>query len=144
ISGSSTSPAQASFTPTSGNSFGFKVDSRYSDDTLNPLDFNPSTGQTYANTGHAFRFYPLKDNSGNRIDNTYIMAMDYTGLSYSNYDYQDNIYLLSNIRPASTSSAGASAGAAPSTATSPGDIFSKTAVQNEDALLLGESGEAVV
>ena len=29
------------------------------------------------------------------------MAMDYTGISYSNYDYQDNIYIVSNIKPTS-------------------------------------------
>jgi regulation of enolase protein 1 (concanavalin A-like superfamily) len=94
--------AIGTFTPNS-NSFGFKVDSRYSDDTLNPSDFvETDPNQTpIPGTGHAFRFYALKDANGNVIPNTYLMAMDYTGISYSNYDYQDNIYIISNVMPAS-------------------------------------------
>jgi hypothetical protein len=105
-SGSTTTFAKASFTPTAGKAFGFKVDSEYSDDSLNTPDFDSTTGDAYPEpTGHAFRFYPLIDENGNVVPNTYIMAMDYTGLSYSNYDYQDNIYIVSGIKPATTTSA---------------------------------------
>lgn len=31
------------------------------------------------------------------IPNAYIMAMDYAGI---NYDYNDNVYLITNIKPA--------------------------------------------
>ena len=37
--------------------------------------------------------------------------MDYTGLSYSNYDYQDNLYLVSNVKPVNPPSAVAGASA---------------------------------
>ena len=37
-----------------------------------------------------------KDRDGNVIPNTYLMAMDYSGI---NYDYQDNVYLITNIKP---------------------------------------------
>ncbi len=96
---------KASFTPSSGKAFGFKVDSEWSDDSLNTPDFDSTTGDAYPEpTGHSFRFYPLIDENGNVVPNTYIMAMDYTGLSYSNYDYQDDIYIVSNIKPATTTS----------------------------------------
>ena len=79
----------------------------YSDDSLNPSDFNlTDPNQTpIPGTGHAFRFYALKDANGNVIPNTYLMAQDYTGISYSNYDYQDNIYIVSNVMPSSPPSA---------------------------------------
>jgi regulation of enolase protein 1 (concanavalin A-like superfamily) len=98
LSGSTTNYAIGTFNPTS-TAFGFKVDTRYSDDSLNPLDNNTP------GTGHSFRFYAARDQDGNIIPNTYLMAQDYTGLSYSNYDYQDNIYLVSNVRPLSAPSA---------------------------------------
>jgi len=127
-SGTSSGFAQASFTPTGGKTFGFKVDSRYTDDKLNPLDFNLSNpSQRYANTGHAVRFFPLKNVHGTPVANTYIMAMDYTALSYSNYDYQDNIYIVSNINPAQTAQPMALARPASNAA-----LFSATSV-NKDA-----------
>jgi hypothetical protein len=117
LDGSTTSYAVGTFSPNS-NAFGFKVDSRFSDDTLNPLDFNETDpNQTpYPNTGHAFRFYPVIDSSGNLVPSTYLMAMDYTGISYSNYDYQDNIYLVSNVVPVSAPSAPASVASSTSNA----------------------------
>src|SRR5205085_9873194 len=98
LSGSTTAYASGTFSPTS-TAFGFKVDSRFSDDSLNPMDSGTP------GTGHAFRFYAARDQSGNIIPNTYLMAQDYTGLSYSNYDYQDNLYLVSNVRPVNAPSA---------------------------------------
>jgi fibronectin type 3 domain-containing protein len=100
LSGSTTQYAQATFSPTSTvNPFGLYVDGKFTDDSLNPLDNNTP------NTGHSFRFYIAKDRDGKVIPNTYIMAMDYTGVSYSNYDYQDNIYLISNVKPVNPPSA---------------------------------------
>jgi fibronectin type 3 domain-containing protein len=94
LTNSTTAPAQATFTP-NANPFGLYVDGKFTDDALNPLDNNTP------NTGHSFRFYIAKDRNGQVIPNTYIMAMDYTGVSYSNYDYQDNIYLVTNVKPMS-------------------------------------------
>ena len=36
------------------------------------------------------------DRGGEPIDNTYLMVMDYSGI---NYDYNDNVYLVSNVSP---------------------------------------------
>jgi fibronectin type 3 domain-containing protein len=94
---------------TSGTPFGFKVDGIFSDDSLNALD-NGVPG-----TGHGMRFYQALDENGNIIPNTWFLAQDYTGLSYSNYDYQDNTYIITNIRPVSPPSAPTGAGAAGST-----------------------------
>jgi PKD repeat protein len=51
---------------------------------------------------HAVRFWAARDRSGTIIPNTYIVGQDYAnfGSSSSNFDYQDSIYLVSNIRPA--------------------------------------------
>jgi regulation of enolase protein 1 (concanavalin A-like superfamily)/fibronectin type 3 domain-containing protein len=101
--------AEGNITP-STSAFGFKVDSRYSDPAKNPLD------NGVAGTGHAFRFYIAKDRSGKVIPNTYIMAQDYTALSYSNYDYQDNVYIITNVRPKNPPTAVVGAGASGQTA----------------------------
>ena len=70
--------------------FGFVVDKQeYSDNALNA---EPNPGDQ----GHHMRFWPAKDANGNVIPNTYIMAMDYSGI---NYDYNDNVYIISNIKP---------------------------------------------
>ena len=46
--------------------------------------------------GHHVRFWPLVDGSGNIVPNTWLMSMDYAGV---NYDYNDNTFLISNMRP---------------------------------------------
>ena len=45
----------------------------------------------------AYGFFPARDRQGNLIPNTYIVGMDYLGI---NYDYQDNLFLVSNIKAA--------------------------------------------
>jgi hypothetical protein len=42
------------------------------------------------------RFFPLKDASGAVVPGSYIVAMDYAAL---NFDFQDNVYLVTNIQP---------------------------------------------
>jgi len=84
-----TAPAQGTFAPNT-NAFGFKVDANYSVQSFNTNTFD---------AGHSMRFYQAKDQSGNVIPNTYILAHDYVGISFSNYDYQDNIYIVSNVKP---------------------------------------------
>ena len=86
-------PAMATFTST-GN-FGFRVDSEYSDDTKNSIQ----TGG-----GHHFRFYPVRTAAGVLIPNDYIMCMDYGATSGQNFDFQDNVWLVTNIRPVSVNS----------------------------------------
>ncbi|MXV50660.1 T9SS type A sorting domain-containing protein [Pedobacter sp. HMF7647] len=87
-SASSTIPAKASFDPT-GN-FGFKVGSASSDRTKNV------SGKI------GIRVWQVKDYNGNIVANTYILGNDYLGTPYTNYDYQDNIYYVENIKLASS------------------------------------------
>lgn len=88
--------AQGTFTPTTSASnpagaFGWNIDGEKSDDSLNAkVDTNPQ------DQGHHVRFFPARDASGKVIPNTWLMAMDYLGI---NYDYQDNLYLVTNMRP---------------------------------------------
>ena len=80
--------------------FGLRVQSSRSDDSMNPQQ-QPGGGY-----GHQLRFFPLRDAEGNVVPNTFILAQDYyladpvTGAILSNFDYQDNVYVVSNIRPA--------------------------------------------
>jgi hypothetical protein len=69
---------------------------------------DPSKGRGAGNLG--LRFWPAIDRSGHTVANTYIVAQDNVfsgcgegesdqGLA-ANCDYNDNVYLISNIRPA--------------------------------------------
>jgi hypothetical protein len=91
---SSGANAAASFTPT--GAFGFRVDNEYSTDSINVAAGNTGGG------GHHFRFFPLVDASGNTVPNTYIVTMDYGTLQTENFDFNDNVFVVSNIRPATT------------------------------------------
>ena len=87
--------AAASFTP-SADAFGFGIDGvEFSDPNRNGV--SGVCRQTGWLCGHDVRFWSVKDRNGNVIPNTYFMIMDYVGI---NYDYNDNIYLVSNIKPA--------------------------------------------
>jgi hypothetical protein len=83
-----TTYAAGQFTPS--EPFEFKVTNDWSDDTKN---IPARTGDL----AHRHRFFPLKDLSGNLVPETYILADDYGG---SAYDYNDNVYIISNIVPA--------------------------------------------
>lgn len=53
------------------------------------------------NTGtitHALRVYPLKDRGGNVIANSYLIGLE----EAENGDYQDAVFVLSNVKPAAT------------------------------------------
>lgn len=84
--------ANGTFSPGAGVVFGFKVDREWSDDKLNKKPW----GQ-----GHHMRFWPLRDHFGNILPNTYLMSMDYSdAYAVPNEDYQDNVYIISNVKPA--------------------------------------------
>ncbi|HSV14191.1 MAG TPA: Ig-like domain-containing protein [Tepidisphaeraceae bacterium] len=86
-----TTHAAAFGTFSTNNTFGFNIDKQESsDDSLNN---KPTT----TDQGHHLRFWPARDRSGNLIPNTWLMSMDYAGI---NYDYNDNVFLISNMRPA--------------------------------------------
>lgn len=91
--GSTTLPAEGTFTP--GTTFGFKVDGEWSDPTKNNQTADRNNGCP-GPCGHHVRFWPVKDRQGTLIPNTWLMSMDYSGI---NYDYNDNVYLISNIKP---------------------------------------------
>jgi hypothetical protein len=92
--GSTTNLAGGTFFPPA--EFGFRVDSNeYSDDTKNSVVADQNAGCP-GPCGHHMRFYPLLDRDGNAVAGSYLAVMDYSGI---NYDYQDNVYLLTNLRP---------------------------------------------
>lgn len=91
MDGSTTAPAAGAFSTVA--TFGFNVDSELSQDSLNANDI--SIGRS----GHAIRFYPARDSSGNLLPNQWLMVMDYEGGAYDNSDFQDNAYLVTNMHP---------------------------------------------
>jgi hypothetical protein len=90
LQGNPSAPAAGSFA-SGGMTFGFKIDAEWSDDTR-----NPQTGG-----GHHIRFYPVRDRNGNRVANAYFMCSDYgSGGGTQNFDFQDEVYLVTNVKPA--------------------------------------------
>ena len=89
-----TTPLTASFNP--GGAFGLRVDNEYSNDSINVSKNN--TG----GAGHHFRFFPLIDENGNAVPNAYVVAMDYGVVQAENFDFQDNVYVVTNIHPSGT------------------------------------------
>ena len=100
LDGSSTALARNTFDPGS-NAFGVSVDQAWHSDEAR----NTKRSTSGTDGQHAFRFYAVRDRDGNIVPNTYIAAEDNVGDggdgSYrgSNFDYQDNVYLLTNVRP---------------------------------------------
>ncbi|PAP75965.1 hypothetical protein BSZ37_05680 [Rubrivirga marina] len=95
--GSTTALTVGTFAPGAGTVFGFRVaGNEWSDPFRNdPTPDDCSSG--VGTCGQHVRFWPAKDPSGAPIPNTYIMGMDYAGI---NYDFNDNVYLVSNVTPA--------------------------------------------
>ena len=89
-----TTPLTASFNP--NGAFGLRVDSEYSNDAINVAAGNSGGG------GHHMRFFPLVDQSGTVVPNAYLVGMDYGQSQAQNFDFQDNVYLVTNIRPSTT------------------------------------------
>ncbi|TSD63826.1 T9SS type A sorting domain-containing protein [Inquilinus sp. KBS0705] len=89
LANSSTSPAQGTFN--FSGSFGFKIGSSSSDRTQN------------SNGLIGIRVLKVIDAEGNIVPNAYIFDCDYLGTEYTNYDYQDNVYYIDNIKPESGS-----------------------------------------
>jgi hypothetical protein len=92
-SGSTTSAATGSFSP--GGVFGLKVSGEWSDNTKNNVTKDMANGCP-GPCGHHVRFWPAKDRSGNVITGSFLVAMDSAS---GNYDYNDDVYIISNIAP---------------------------------------------
>ena len=99
IDGSTTNPAFGRF-DTNGAAFGLKIDGQASDDQFNKA-YDPSGAGNGAPGQHGIRFYAARDASGNLIPDTYLAIHDYTGTQFTNFDYQDNVYLIRNVKPVS-------------------------------------------
>ena len=94
LNGNLNKPAYAEFKP--GSTFGFKIDPEWSDPAKN--DKSKDDCSSGPNTcGHHLRVWPAKDRAGVVIPNSYLVVMDYAGI---NYDFNDNVYLVTNITPA--------------------------------------------
>jgi hypothetical protein len=101
------SPAAGSFDPGT-QQFGFHIELEFSDEALlGPLDIEPSCSPA-SNCGHRMRFWPLKDASGSVVANTWIVTVDMHRPAtpgrpqdfFSNYDYNDETYVVQNMMPA--------------------------------------------
>ncbi len=79
--------ASGTFTPTT-TPFGFNIGS------LNTTDPNKNPGKQLGT-----RVYKALDGAGNIIPNTYFLDNDYLGSTSTNYDYNDNILYVTNIKP---------------------------------------------
>nr|WP_306270353.1 Ig-like domain-containing protein [Ornithinimicrobium sp. HY1793] len=97
INGSSGGPAVNSFTPGPAT-WSWRIDPESSDWTLNNTTPDEcGSGNEGCQLGHHLRLWPVKDRAGDAIPGSYLAAMDYSGI---NYDYNDNVYLLTNVEPA--------------------------------------------
>jgi hypothetical protein len=91
--GSTTSAASGSFTP--GGVFGLRVSGEWSEPAKNNVPKDMQNGCP-GPCGHHVRFWPAKDRAGAVITGAFIVAMDSSSV---NYDYQDDVYLLTNAAP---------------------------------------------
>ena len=96
INGGSGNFAEGTITPPN-DVFGFKIDPEWSDWTRNNAgpDICNSTPED-DQCGHHVRFWPARDFNDNLIPNAWLMVMDYAGI---NYDFNDNVYYVTNIQP---------------------------------------------
>jgi hypothetical protein len=89
-------PANGSFLPPQAR-FGLKIDSEFSDDTLNDTTEDVARG-CVTQCGHHLRFFPVKDFAGRTVSGAYFVVVDLSGPT-QNGDYNDAAYLVTNIQP---------------------------------------------
>jgi hypothetical protein len=89
-------PVTRTFTPTAA-AFGFRVDGEWSDPTRNDSAVDRANGCTAEQCGSHVRFFRVRDRAGALVAGSYLLVMDYSGF---NYDFNDNVYLLENVTPA--------------------------------------------
>ena len=86
-------PAEIQLSPSTSNKFYLEVNTDF--ESCEP---NDSAACSSANL-HGLRIWPARDPQGKFIPNAYIFSMDFVGNSSVNYDYNDNVYLITNIKP---------------------------------------------
>jgi fibronectin type 3 domain-containing protein len=91
--GSTTVTASGTFAPSTA--FGIKIDPEWSDPSKNDGSVDIAAGCT-GPCGHHVRAWAVRDRSGAIVPNTWLVGMDYSGI---NYDYNDNLYLVGNMKP---------------------------------------------
>ncbi len=77
--------------------FGLVLDAEFSDAALNNQTVDRSAGCTAKLCGQHVRVFRVRNAGGALISGSYILIQDIGGI---NYDYQDNVYLLTNVTPA--------------------------------------------
>ncbi|WP_141015148.1 putative Ig domain-containing protein [Nocardioides sambongensis] len=107
-------PASGTASPVVGGNaaqthFEFAVDGERGDHAKNNAAVDIANGCVEP-CGQHVRLWPVRDRDGVLVPGSYLMSMDYSGI---NYDYQDNVYLVGNIRPEVIT--------APTVTASPGD-----------------------
>ncbi|MEJ3403893.1 SGNH/GDSL hydrolase family protein [Rathayibacter sp. YIM 133350] len=114
--GTTSAFAGGTFTPTGGTTagvFGFDILGERTDPALNDHSVDITAGCTEP-CGQHVRMWPVKDRNGNVVPGSYVMGEDLAGI---NYDYQDNFYLVTNVRPASPATPAPVAASGPSNVT---------------------------
>nr|WP_304608466.1 malectin domain-containing carbohydrate-binding protein [Pontibacter anaerobius] len=129
-SGSSTELAQGTFSPS--GPFGIKVSLSHTDRTRN------------VGGKIGIRIWKAVDANGNIIPNTYIMAMDYLDSPSVNYDYNDNVYYVSNIKPETGSANYSELASAPSAVTFGSVVTGGSKSLSVSLKNLGSSGDPSV
>jgi hypothetical protein len=72
--------------------FAFWIDGESTDDTKN---YDPPG----KGGGHHVRMWPVRDQNGNIEPNNYFVAVDYSHTSFENFDFQDNVFYVENVKP---------------------------------------------
>jgi hypothetical protein len=85
---------EVSFSPTA--SFALQIEQDNSDPILNHYE----SRDAYGNLLRGVRVWKAIDQAGNIIPNTYLVADDHLSTA-ANYDYNDNVYLIRNVKPES-------------------------------------------
>jgi hypothetical protein len=75
--------------------FGLKVAAEFSEPARNNVAKDRQNGCT-GTCGHHVRFWQAKDRAGVAIPGSFIIGMDSASV---NYDYQDDVFLISNVAP---------------------------------------------
>jgi hypothetical protein len=89
--------ARGTATFTAGQSVGLKIDNEFTDPKLNDSSVDRTAGCTATQCGHHVRAFKARTADGTLIPNAYLLAEDFGGI---NYDYNDNVFLLENVKPA--------------------------------------------